>query len=179
MRGRHARRNRRGVTDVPLELIIIVIILLIVIPIMVSALATYLTSQQFLALQQQASSIANTVVETYDGGANTTLTLGVTVNQQGKILVGAALFQGSTLNPNATYVTFLIGGHSYLVQFDNGATLVYASNFSCQAGHPTSLPLTLPSGSYTLGFTKVELGSPLCGVPSTYAKTFVEVKILP
>ncbi len=172
-------RTRRGVTDVPMELIIIVIILLIVIPIMVAALASYVADEQFMALQQQASSIANSVVEAYDGGANTTLTLSVTVTSQGKIAIGAPLWVGSTENPNATYVTYAMNGQRYLDQFSNGATLVFATNFTCKAGQPTSRALALASGAYTIAFTKVEAGSPLCGAPSTYPETFIEVAILP
>lgn len=166
-------------TDVPMELIIIVIILLIVIPIMVAALATYVADQQFMALQQQSSNIANSVVAAYDGGSNTTITLSVSIGNQGSIYIGAPLFVGSTENPNATYVTFEMNGQRYLDQFSNGATLIFATNFTCKAGLPLTRPLTLGSGGYTVAFTKIATGTPICGTPSTYPETFVEVALLP
>lgn len=135
-RGRPRRLSgRRGVTDVPLELLIIIIILAIVIPIIVAALIEYTTAQTALSVQQQASNVRDVAVQVYDDGINTTLLVTLDLPGSGHVQAGASIWlRGGVVNwYGATKIYYAVGTASpgnLLV--DNGASNVLIGNITCR-----------------------------------------------
>ncbi len=133
LHGSGLRRGRRGVTDVPLELLIIIIILAIVVPIIVAALITYTNAQTSLAIQEQASNLRDVVVQTYDDGINTTLLLTLNLPRNGCISAGEYLWDhAGNINYYATRIGYNVCGQtSDYIYVDNGAMNVLLTNITC------------------------------------------------
>lgn len=133
MRGRRLRRGSRGVTDVPLELLIIIIILAIVVPIIVAALITYTNAQTALSIQEQASNLRDVVVQTYDDGINTTLLLTLNLPKNGCVTAGQYLWNNlGAVNYYATRIGYNVCGQTpNYIYVDNGATNVLLTNITC------------------------------------------------
>jgi type II secretory pathway pseudopilin PulG len=165
--GRRRLRGRRGVTDVPLELLIIIIILAIVVPIIVASLIAYTTDQQFLAVQEQAANIRDVAIQAFDDGINTTLLLSVTLPGGGTVVAGGPIFlPGSLINYQSTYIDWGIHGNkNYFTAVNNGAQPVLLTNISCNAGAPyfNYHSFTLPPGTNEIALTKLSPGAFFCG----------------
>ena len=193
------RRGRRAVTDVPLELLIIVVILAIVLPILVVSLENYSQYQAFSNLQQQANNVADTAIEVYDSGLNTTILLTVTVtgSYNPYLVVGANMLPsriGGSLNYQAAWITYGLsstgtGNQSVVVNDGEGPVLL--TEVTCTNGAGVDLPyaqwtyaplrLSTTPGTFPLSLTKVGPGSWYCGsrLPATYPTSFVEVEVTP
>lgn len=186
---RRARRLRsqRGVTDVPLELLIIVIILAIVVPIIVAALVAYTTEQEALSAKEQALDLRDVAVQAYDDGINTTLLVTLTMPTNAQLKVGGPLFlAGGYLNYNSAFIDYSVGSASpTLVQVDNGAENIFLTNVTCSGAWPHvtfnyySWPIN--AGTTQLALTKIAPGAFLCGVPAPTNETagFIEVQAVP
>ena len=192
---RRLHRSRRGVTDVPLELLVIIIILAIVVPIIVAALITYSHDQQLLTTQQQAIQIQNVATQAFDDGINTTLLLSVSVPGT-TVIVGDELFLGGSWNAatgwsggwnwNAAWITWGTSGDLSKLKVNNGATDVALTNITCSgygAGltitfHPYYVPNT---HAQTIALTKLAPGAFICGtdVSAFSALAFIEVQPAP
>ena len=182
------RRQRRAVTDVPLELVIIMIILAIVVPIIIAAFAAYARDQELISLSDQANRVANTAVEVYDDGVNTTLLLTVTIpsSKGANFTIGAPLFPRTCTgpsptcqpNPQAQYIYYSLSGSGgpSLVQANNGASVIELTTMACHTGNVISYQWDiLGGGTHTLSFTKLGPGAYWCNQPIT--GSFVEVSL--
>jgi hypothetical protein len=198
LRGATYRRRlggRRGVTDVPLELLVIVIILAIVVPIIIAALVAYTGAQEKLNVSEQADSVRDTAVQSFDDGINTTLLVTVSVPANANLIVGASLFlRGGYLNAQASYVTYGVGvspntcwqnlpNSETCVLVDNGAADILMTNVTCSGVWPNIVysynPFIVTAGvTETLALTKIAPGAFLCGVapPTNETAGFVEVQ---
>ena len=172
------RLRRRGVTDVPLELIIIMVILAIVIPIILAAFSSYTREQEVMTLSEQASNVKDMVIQVYDGGLNTTLILSVTVPSGGSLVIGGPLLTSSgLLNPDATWINYSISsGYGGQDLASSGAGEIYMTNITCSPIIFLYQALNVPVGTHNLAFTKLGPGASYCGVKMS--KTFVEVALL-
>lgn len=204
-RGLRSRRrlrghDRRGVTDVPLELLVIVIILAIVVPIIIAALVTYTTDQQNLDVVEQADAIRDTAIQAYDDGINTSLLVTVTVPGGVQLTVGASLFLANgRLNYESSQITYgsgagpttcaQPGAHVTCIPVDNGATNVLVSNVTCSGWPGVATinygPQSIPQGTTELALTKIAPGGydDLCNgrasAPLNLTEGFVEVQAIP
>lgn len=165
---RRRLRSRRGVTDVPLELLIIIIILAIVIPIIVAALVTYTAAQTDLSVQEQASNVRDVAVQAYDDGINTTLLVTLNLPATGHVTAGASVWlrNGITNWYGAAKIYYSVGSASPdNVLVDNGASNVALTNITCNypvldfASSCTTQPFIIHSGSQTeISITKIAPG---------------------
>lgn len=177
---RRLARSRRGVTDVPLELLIIVIILAIVVPIIVAALLTFTKDQQISQSQEQANQVTDVVVQDFDDGINTTLLVAVNLPGDGVLQLGAPLYVGGNWNPQSAWITWGVLGDTNQFPVNNGATDVPMTNVTCSGNAATGSvvftysQLNVGSGPHTLALTKEAPGSFLCGTAIT-GLPFVEV----
>lgn len=166
---RRRLRSRRGVTDVPLELLIIIIILAIVVPIIVASLIAYTTDQQYLAVQEQASNMRDVAIQSFDDGINTTLLLTITLPGGGVVTAGGGIFNpGNVVDYQSTYIHWGIhSSESYFTAVDNGAQPVLLTNITCTAAAPYFQynAFNVPPGTTTIAFTKLSPGAFFCGHP--------------
>ncbi|MDE1820650.1 MAG: hypothetical protein KGJ23_01250 [Euryarchaeota archaeon] len=183
-RARALRRSTRGVTDVPLELLIIVIILAIVIPIIVASLITYSNDQETLAVQEQVANMRDVAVQAYDDGINTTLLVSISLPGNGVITAGGSIYlRGGFLNYQAAYIKW--GTHnvySFSTLVDNGVQNVLLTNITCNTPNPglNFRPFVLPPGNSQIALTKISPGGFFCGMPDpTNTTGFVEVQQIP
>lgn len=160
-------------TDIPLELVIIMIILAIVVPIIIAAFYSYSRDQQLLGLQGQANNVANTAVEVFDDGINTTLLLTISVPYGNGVnfTIGAPLFPANvtsgTPNSQATFIYYALSGTSpYYTQANNGAGNLYLSGLTCGKGGALAYAwIILSGGTHQLSFTKLGPGAYYCSQP--------------
>jgi type II secretory pathway pseudopilin PulG len=177
-------KKRRGVTDVPLELVIIMVILAIVIPIIIAAFASYTKEQEGLSLQEQAANVADTAIQVYDGGLNTTLLVSVTIPNGGSMTIGASLQYANGLsNPGASCINISIPSQSWQCykSVNNGAGTINLANVTDISGGIFTQAAPLSGGqTYTLALTKLSPGAIIFGglvVPGADG-TFVWVQVV-
>lgn len=177
------RRSQRGVTDVPLELVIIIIILAIVIPVILAAFVSFTREQELTSLDQQANNVLDTAIQVFDDGLNTTLLVSVNIPTSGgaSLTIGAPLFSGSQVSGTpdvySTFINYSISGASpYPIPATNNAQSIYMTGMTCGTGGVIGYPqVLLSSGSWTVSMTKLGPGATYCSVQMQ--TTFLEVSV--
>jgi type II secretory pathway pseudopilin PulG len=172
------RRKSRGVTDVPLELVIIMVILAIVIPIILAAFTSYTKEQESMALSQQAANIGDTAVQVYDSGINTTLLITASIPNNGYMTVGGALYVAGAPNPAASFINYSLPSTAPPVTYavNNGAGSVNITNVTDVNGQLVYRSLPLTGGqSYQLALTKEGPGAYVFGIPVSSTFVWAEV----
>jgi type II secretory pathway pseudopilin PulG len=172
------RKKRRGVTDVPLELVIIMVILAIVIPIIVAAFASYTREQEAMSLSQTAQNVGDTAIQVFDGGINTTLLITVTIPNNGYMNIGGQLYLNGSLNSWSSLINYSLPSSSISGSYavNNGAGSVDLTNITDVNGALVYWPTPLSGGnSYLLALTKLAPGAYVFGLPVTDSFVWVSV----